>query len=200
MRLVVVKNAKVSYTTFHFPIQVRPQPVQCGLCLHGIKAFEVYSQKECWSIHFYNYAGILKIDGKSLAFESGSVSLIPPGFEVEWQFPPHASHYYAHFKSRALSQTGGVDICLLSSSDAVPDGFGGQFDELVRFFAAGDVLRASVRLWDLLFQLARPAVAPASSHLLHPTLQIALTVIRNNPTKIYASNAWRRKWVFRAAS
>jgi len=111
------------------------------------------------------------MEGKSLAFQSGSVSLIPPGVEAQWHFPPYASHYYAHFKSRPRSQEGGVDICLLSSADVVPDGFGGQLDELVRSFAAGDVL------------LINPAAAPAFSHLLHPTLQIALAVIRNNPGK-----------------
>ena len=166
-----------------FPIKVRPQPVQCGLCLHGAKAFEVHCQKECWSLHFYNYSGTLKIAGKSLVFQTGSVSLIPPGAEVQWHFPPHASHYYAHFKSRVPSRGGCVDICVLNPVDAVLDGFGGQFDELVRFFAAGDKLRASVRLWDLLFQLAQPASATAFSHILHPTLQVALAVIRNNPGK-----------------
>jgi AraC-like DNA-binding protein len=151
--------------------------------LHGAKAYEAHCQKECWSLHFYNYAGTLKMEGKSLTFQSGSVSLIPPGVEAQWHFPPYASHYYAHFKSRPRSQGGGVDICLLSSADVVPDGFGGQLDELMRSFAAGDVLRASVSLWDLLFQLINPAAAPAFSHLLHPTLQIALAVIRNNPGK-----------------
>lgn len=166
-----------------FPIQVRPQPVQCGLCLHGAKAFEVHCQEECWSLHFYNYAGTLNIAGKSLSFESGSVSLIPPGHQVQWHFPPHASHYYAHFKSRPRSQGGSVNIHLLSSVDAIPEGIGGQFDELVRFFAAGEVLRASVKLWDLLFQIAQPSSLPAFSHNLNPTLQIALAVIRNNPGK-----------------
>jgi len=125
----------------------------------------------------------LKIGGKSLVFQNGSVSLIPPGAEVQWHFPPHASHYYAHFKSRSTSRGGCVDISVLNPVDSIPDGLGGQFDDLVRFFEAGDNLRASVRLWDLLFRLTEPPSSPAFSHILHPTLQIALSVIRNNPGK-----------------
>jgi AraC-like DNA-binding protein len=162
---------------------MRPQPVQCGLCLHGAKGFEVHCQKECWSLHFYNYSGTLKIAGKTLVFHSGSVSLIPPGAEVQWQFPPHASHYYAHFKTRSHSRGGCVDISVLSPVDAIPDGVGGQFDDLVRFFAAGEMLRASIRLWDLLFQIAEPQGSPVFSHIPHPALQVALALIRNNPGK-----------------
>jgi transcriptional regulator GlxA family with amidase domain len=34
-----------------------------------------------------------------------------------------------------------------------------------------------------LFQLAEPPSSPAFSHILHPALQVALAVIRNNPGK-----------------
>lgn len=183
MRQLVVKKTTMDDFVSSFPIRVRPQPVQCGFCLHGAKEFELHCQKECWSLHFYNYSGTLKIAGKSLAFQSGSVSLIPPGAEVQWHFPPYASHYYAHFKSRSPSRGGHLDICVLSPVDAIPDGFGAQFDDMVRFFAAGDMLRAGIRLWDLLFQIAEPLGRPAFSHLPHPTLQVALAVIRNNPGK-----------------
>lgn len=158
---------------------MRPRLVQCGLCLHGRKAVETHLQRECWSLHFYHYAGALRTGGTSHRFLQGSASLIPPGCEAEWRFPPHASHYYAHFKCATKANI--VLIPVLRAPDAMPPGFGNQFDELVRFFSSGELQRANVRLWDLLFQIAEPSpLLPAVEHL-HPNLQIALAVIRNSP-------------------
>ena len=153
--------------------------MQCGLCLHGRKALESHLQRECWSLHFYHYAGSLRTGGMSYPFLPGSASLIPPGCEAQWRFPPHASHYYAHFKYATKANI--VPVPELRPPDAMPPVFGIQFDELVRFFSSGEHQRANVRLWDLLYQIAEPRLSlPAVEHL-HPNLQIALAVIRNSP-------------------
>ena len=121
--------------------------------------------------------------GISHPFLQGSVSLIPPGCEAEWRFPPHASHYYAHFKCVPRSNRSNVSIPVLRPSYAIPPSFGNQFDELVRFFNSGEHQRANVRLWELLFQIARPGPSPPTGKHLHPNLQIALAVIRNSPSQ-----------------
>lgn len=152
--------------------------MQCGLCLHGRKAVESHLQRECWSLHFYHYAGSLRTGGLSHRFQQGSASLIPPGCETEWRFPPHASHYYAHFKYAVKANIAPIPVLRLP--DAVPPSFGNQFDELIHFFNSRESQRASIRLWDLLFQISEPRSSlPAAEHL-HPNLQIALAVIRNS--------------------
>lgn len=161
------------------PVQARPQIVQCGLCLHGRRARETHRQRECWSFHFYHYAGSLLVGGNLHPFLPGSVSLIPPGMEAQWRFPPHAAHYYVHFKCAAKAK--GLFGPVVRTPEAVPTSFGNQCDELIRFFSCGERQRASIRLWDLLFQLSEPRPALQTVEHLHPNLQIALAVIRNSP-------------------
>lgn len=160
-------------------MQARPQIVQCGLCLHGRKARETHRQRECWSFHFYHYAGSLLVGGNLRPFFPGSVSLIPPGMEAQWRFPPHAAHYYVHFKCAAKAK--GFFGPVVRTPEAVPTSFGNQCDELIRFFSSGERQRASIRLWDLLFQLSEPRPALQTVEHLHPNLQIALAAIRNSP-------------------
>jgi AraC-like DNA-binding protein len=158
-------------------LRARPRLVQCGLALHGAKSREAHLQRECWSLHFYHYAGRLRAEGRTYRFQAESASLIPPGCEAEWQFPPHASHYYAHFKSGPGAGEHGP-FPLLREAAALPPGLGMQFDDLVRRFDAGERLRANVRLWDILFQVVQPEESPPPH--LHPHLQIALAVLRNS--------------------
>lgn len=176
--LVILRH--MSIPTHAFPLHMRPRLVQCGLCLHGAKAMESHCQKECWSLHFYHYTGTVKVGGTTFPFHSGYMSLIPPKCEAEWHFPPHASHYYAHFKCGIPKGRNGVQIPMIRPSGSLPPGLGNQFDELILHFNAGDRLRANVRLWDILFQIARPDNVPPSTANLHPKLQIALAVIRNS--------------------
>jgi len=140
---------------------------------------ETHLQRECWSLHFYHYAGSLRAEGMVYSFLPGSASLLPPACEVEWRFPPHASHYYVHFKNPAKAK--GVSVPVLRPPDAIPPGFGNQFDELIRFFSGGENQRASIRLWDLLFQIVEPISPRQPVEHLHPSLQTALAVIRNSP-------------------
>lgn len=170
----------MSIPAHSFPLHMRPRLVQCGLCLHGAKATEAHCQNECWSLHFYHYAGTMRTGGVTYPFHSGCVSLIPPKCEVEWHFPPHASHYYAHFKCGTSTTRRGVQIPMIRLSGALPPGLGNQFEELVLHFNTGERLRANVRLWDILFQFAHPGSSPVSGANLHPKLQIALAVIRNS--------------------
>lgn len=157
-----------------------PELVQAGLCLHGAKATESHCQRGLWSLHVYHYAGCFRIKGKTYRFAPGWVSLIPPEVDVEWYFPHHAPHYYAHFKAAPsrLAQA----IPLLHDLGPGSVGFCTRMEEMTAFFPQSS-RRANVRLWDLLFQLAEPVRATCSPGGLHPHLQIALSLIRNQPSE-----------------
>lgn len=155
----------------------RPAIVQCGLCLHGSRSVESFCLRGLWSLHAYRYAGELHLEDQALAFRAGSVSLVPPGVNVEWHFPTHAPHYYVHFEE-GVSSTRGVRLPLLRDLGDHFDRFSEGFEELLHFHGQ-DHLRAEVRLWDLLYQLHENNVTRSAEAPLHPTLQIALSIIRN---------------------
>ena len=156
-----------------------PVLVQAGLCLHGTRAVETHCQRGLWSLHAYHYAGRLTVAGSSRAFQPGWLSLIPPGLNAEWQFPQHAPHYYAHFK--AEKAPGAKPTLLLRDLGKRSASFGALMDEMIGF-SPRQSTRANVRLWDLLFQLAEETDWEGPPARLHPHLQIALSLIRNNPS------------------
>ncbi len=165
----------------HFPLESMPRLVQAGLSLHGVKASESFRQDGLWSLHAYHYEGALKIDGTTYRFLPGWISLIPPDIEVEWQFPQHAPHYYAHFRTGSARRSP-TRIPLLRNLGDQGESFGALFENMTRL-ASAHPRHANVRLWDLLHQMAEDsATLHAESHL-HPSLQIALSLIRNTPSE-----------------
>ena len=161
-------------------LEASPELIQAGLCLHGAKATESHCQRGLWSLHAYHYAGRLLVKGETYRFTPGWISLIPPGVDVEWYFPHHAPHYYAHFKV-TLARAGQA-FPLLCDLGANSVGFCARMEEMTAFFPQFPK-RANVRLWDLLFQLAEPARSAVPTRGLHPHLQIALSLIRNQPSE-----------------
>lgn len=176
---------------FHqLPLENMPVLIQAGLCLHGARAVESHCQRGLWSLHAYHYSGTLHVTGTTHAFQPGWVSLIPPGVDAEWHFPPHAPHYYAHFK--ASRSVVGTPVLLLIDLVTRSVRFCELLDEMVACFPE-EPRRASVRLWDLLFQLAAPVSETRESAPFHPHLQIALSLIRNNPSEKLLVAAMARK-------
>ena len=156
---------------------IGPKIAQVGLCLHGSRATESFRLHGLWSLHAYRYRGELRLSGRVFPFAAGCVSLIPPETLVEWHFPTHAPHYYAHF---AMESSGGmqVELPLLQDLGGDSDQFCDQFEQLTHFHASNPE-RAAIRLWDMLYQLKHESPALSSSQGMHPTLQIALSIIRS---------------------
>jgi len=173
----VVIFAAIHPVRFKFDLGARPTIVQCGLTLHGSRATELGVMHGLWSLHAYHYHGELRIQGEAFPFRAGSVSLIPPEAAVEWHFPSHAPHYYVHFAA-GVSKTRHVSLPLLRDMGEQFDRFCEQLEELIRFHGH-DRLHAEVRLWDLLCQLNADRPAPSAGAPLHPSLQMALSFIRN---------------------
>lgn len=159
----------------------RPKIAQVGLCLHGSRSAESFRLHGLWSLHAYRYRGELRLNRSNFPFKAGCVSLIPPETLVEWRFPSYAPHYYAHFE---VDTSSGIraELPLLQNLGENFDCFCDQFEELTRFHLS-DPERAAVRLWDLLYQLKRESAALVSNQRLHPSLQIALSVIRNQQSE-----------------
>jgi AraC family transcriptional regulator len=168
-----------------FPLDALPEIVQCGLCVHGARARETHRQRGLWSLHIYHYAGRIIAGRGIFPFDNGWASLLPPGIEATWQFPPYAPHYYVHF--RAGQSTGGpCAVEWLQDLGPRRPGFEQAFDGMIACCKQAGT-RAHVRLWDLLHNFADGAHDGEKASQLHPTAQIALSILRNhasNPPKI----------------
>jgi len=134
-----------------------------------------------WSLHAYRYHGEMHLSGRMFAFRAGCVSLIPPDMLVEWRFPSHAPHYYVHFKA-GPSNGPATSLPFLQDMGSHFDRFSELFEELIEFHIH-DRLRAEIRLWDLLYQLHGDETIRPTDMRLHPNLQIALSIIRNQQSE-----------------
>lgn len=177
-----------------FPLDAMPELIQCGLCTHGVRAMETFCQQGLWSLHVYHYAGRLRFRGRWLSFQPGWASLLPPDEDVTWSFPPHAPHYYAHFRQRN-ARVSGIRLPVLQQLGMRRDRFDLAIGEMVRFFPETGT-RAHVRLWDLLHRYADPDKSDEPADNLHPAVQIAISVIRNSPSeRLLVSDIARRMGV-----
>jgi len=166
--------------TVNYPLHTIPRVVQCGLCVHGTRARETFRQQGLWSLHIYHYEGELQYGGRRFRFLPGWASLLPPDHEATWKFPQHAPHYYAHFRVATRSRSI-VRLPMLQPMGTRRERFDADIEEMLRF-SSGPGSRVHVRLWDLLHRYAAPADPEPTPADLHPALQIALSLIRNNPS------------------
>ena len=98
-----------------------------------------------------------------MAVESGCATLIPPGAPIEFHFPAPANHthVFAHFRA---AEGATEPFPALQPLGAVFEEHYAALSEAAAFWAreaAGEMLgrspRAQARLWELLWQLSRPA-------------------------------------------
>ena len=161
---------------WQMPLKNPPQLVQAGRAVHGRKqAVEEYQLPELWCLHLYRYEGTLSIDGLAFAIAPGWAGITPPNARIVYRFRGESQHTFAHFRLPV-----GGDLVQLPVMQDVGD----AFDSLTRSLeeAAGwlpsQPRRASVRLWDVLWQLAgQPLTERAPHHRQHPALSRAVREI-----------------------
>jgi|UniRef100_UPI00404B2441 AraC family transcriptional regulator len=158
---------------WQMPLKNPPELVQAGRAVHGRRLKEeVFHLPELWCLHLYNYHGQLSIDGREFEIRPGRVSVTPPNARIVYQFKGESWHAFAHFR-------------LLARGDMVPmpviQDLGDDYDPLAKAMdeAAGWLpsmpCRASVRLWELLWQLVNhPFSEKAPRKPLHPALSMAV--------------------------
>lgn len=167
---------------FKLELGMRPRIAQAGLCLHGSRAAESFCLHGLWSLHAYHYRGEIRVQGNTFPFRAGWVSLIPPDLLVEWHFPSHAPHHYVHFAVETAGEPSPISLPLLQDLGRDFDGFCASLEQMIQYHAQ-DPQRASVRLWDLLHQLRRESVTSPTHAPLHPSVQIALSLIRDRQSE-----------------
>lgn len=161
---------------WQMPLKNPPHLVQAGRAVHGRRQkIEEYQLPELWCLHLYGYEGTVTIDGKDFAIKPGWASVTPPNARIVYRFQGESRHTFAHFRL----PTGG-DLVAMPVMQDVGEAFGPLTRGLEE--AAGwlpsQPRRASVRLWDVLWQLAGQPMAERKPHQrLHPALSGAVREI-----------------------
>ncbi|MEO6875955.1 MAG: AraC family transcriptional regulator [Opitutaceae bacterium] len=177
---------------WQMPLKNPPQLVQAGRALHGRKlAVEAYQLPELWCLHLYRYDGSVSIDGREFTIAPGWGGVTPPNARIVYRFRGESQHTFAHFRL----PVGGDLVAMPVLQDV-----GEAFDPLTRALeeAAGwlpsQPRRASVRLWDILWQLAGLPMAERVPHQRqHPALSRAVREIELNLSQPLAIPSIARK-------
>jgi AraC-like DNA-binding protein len=168
--------------TWNIPLDTRPILLQMDIGVHGPNDIRRYRFEDLWCLHMYGYTGKVLMDGLAFPIQPGYVSLMPPGTLSETHFPELSRHVYAHFAFpseaggavpiRAMFDLGGDFVPILQS-----------FEQALDYFST-QMLRAEVRLWDLLWLLAEKSAStgtPAARY--HPAVERALERIEMRLTE-----------------
>jgi AraC-like DNA-binding protein len=177
---------------WQMPLKNPPQLVQAGRAVHGRKqAVEEFQLPELWCLHMYRYEGRVTIEGREFLIAPGWAGITPPNARIVYRFRGESQHTFAHFRL----PSGGDPVGMPVMQDV-----GDAFDPLTRALeeAAGwlpsQPRRASVRLWDVLWQLAGQPMAERAPHQRqHPALSRAVREIELNLAKPLAIPAIARR-------
>lgn len=174
---------------FEICLDGRPTIAQTGLSIHGYRRREEFMLHGLWGLHVYLYSGELRIRERVFPFSEGSVSLTPPDTLLEWAFPEHAPHYYAHFQivdsGQGTASGESPNLARIPIVTRYRRDFALLMEEmeaLSRSFSL-QPRRAEVLLWDILWRLAdqeRESRRPAPGASGTPAVvQIATSLIEN---------------------
>lgn len=77
-----------------------PVVVAQGRGLHGRdRPTDRFELPELWSLHLYEYAADLEVDGTTFAVTPGSLSLVRPGSVIRYRYRGPSRHRYAHLRA-----------------------------------------------------------------------------------------------------
>jgi len=83
-----------------------PGPVNVGVGVHGVRSLhDVFRLPDLWQLHVYGYSAKLTIGGRGYPVRPGSVSLVPPGVEVRFDWVWTALWRVAQLPEPATSST-----------------------------------------------------------------------------------------------
>jgi AraC-like DNA-binding protein len=116
----------------------------------------------------YTYFGRLTIDGEAFEIRPGSVSLTPPGAQLQYDFEGMSTHLYAHFRAKS----GGKSAQRIAPMTEWGSDFARLYahvEQGIGYFAA-DRRRGEARFWDVLWQMAGRTAGGAAEQRAHPAV------------------------------
>lgn len=81
-----------------------PAVVAQGRSVHGRdRTTDTFELPELWSLHLYEYAADLEVDGATFAVTPGSLSLVRPGSVIRYRYRGPSRHLYAHLRAPGVA-------------------------------------------------------------------------------------------------
>ncbi|MGZ0655705.1 helix-turn-helix transcriptional regulator [Coraliomargarita sp. W4R72] len=117
----------------------------------GIVAQDSFQLADLWQLHFYEYSGTLEVAGHSFDLQPGSVSLVPPGPVVAFTYQGPSEHLYCHFSLEDAPSYHNFEPYYFEPEIRLA-----RLKHLLAealSFQRSDLMRANIRLWDVLLGL-----------------------------------------------
>lgn len=174
------------------PIREKPSLLWMAVGVHGPNEVKRYRFDGLWIVHLYRYTGLVTMNGVEYPIRPGYASITPPGAASVNFFPDMSRHLFAHF-TLPESAGKGVPIRIMQDlgEDFIP--IHQAFEEALGY-SMTSLLRAEIRLWDLLWRLAEKSADRTAEALhLHPTVQKVMQIIEMRLTEPLRVSALARE-------
>lgn len=161
------------------PLGAKPTVLWMDAGLHGPDETKRYCFEGLWVVHLYLYTGRVVINDIAYPIRPGYASIMPPGAISVTHFPDLSRHLFAHFSLPPAKENKEnlVSIPIMQDLGAAFLAVQDAFEQAVGY-ATLHPLRAEVKLWDILWQLAGQSLVSAADPLRsHPAVQQALQMI-----------------------
>lgn len=157
------------------PLNEQPTILQLAVGVHGHKTVEHY-QITCWSLHFYQYAGEVRINDIAFPIQPGYVSITPPRATLEYRLYGRSVHNYCHFSCTG-EQAQTTPIPAMQNLDNAFATLNQAVEQAIGYWPM-QPQRATARLWDILWQLTDQKMpGRATTTQLHPIVSKTLSLI-----------------------
>ncbi|MGH7143047.1 MAG: helix-turn-helix domain-containing protein [Planctomycetota bacterium] len=160
------------------PLTTQPQLVSVGRNTFRPHTVERWTALKFWCFNLYRYSAELILEGRQFPIRPGYASLIPPLLEMEFHFHTGDPQVYAHHSyPDATPRSPLTPLPLVIDLGRDFERTYSQVEAILGGFGVNR-LRADVRLWEILWEIAERAgpIEPVGERM-HPALQRAVMLI-----------------------
>ena len=158
--------------TWRIDLSAPPRIVVIGTAVHGERLLSEQYNSDFWVLLLFHYHGEVLVDGHQLAVQPGWAGVFPPGATLHIRYRGRSTHRYAHLALPAGRAGKDQPIAAVHDLGGSFVALDQAFEQAIRASATAHE-RASMIMWDLLWQLAErtPRVATSeAAGVRHPAL------------------------------
>lgn len=155
-----------------------PEVANVGVGVHGVRSLrDVFRLPDLWQFHVYGYAAEITLLGATLPVRPGSVSLVPPGVQVRFDYRGRSEHLFAHFRA----SRGGEPLLVpaVQEAGAAAPVLTDLMRHAVEAFPTASP-RVVAEVWTALWRVARLAEHPNAPGGQHEAVAAAVAHIEAN--------------------
>ncbi|OZM77734.1 AraC family transcriptional regulator [Pseudonocardia sp. MH-G8] len=154
-----------------------PVVVNAGVGVHGVRSpYDVFRLPDLWQVHVYGYAATLTVAGRPHAVTPGSVSLVPAGVQVRFDYAGRSEHLFAHFRTSPAGEPASVPV--VQDAGPAAAGLSGLMRAAIEAFPGGSP-RVAAEVWTALWRIAQ-LPEPDTGHARHGAVAAAIAHIEAN--------------------